>query len=99
MTDITLKRFQQWRKDHFELATTVCQCKAAAELATQQATAYLTPILLSYRLTDGRGATIRDLARVGECSDEVLRNQFLAAAERAHRERGWSGPSGSSPLL
>jgi hypothetical protein len=85
-----------------KLADALLVATAFAQLERERVDGYVEPIFAAYGFRDGRtGEPLkhsRELYRVDDLQDDRV-NEFYAACDAAHRERGFTGPEGHCPAL
>lgn len=107
MKSPTLDEFKTWAKAHSKQALQVCTAKAFAQCEKERVNAYIQPIFESFKFTYA-GKLAESCKLTGPipnqnelylCDDEVRLAAYYAECDQAHREHGFTGPTGHCPAL
>lgn len=103
----TVQKFEQWAREHYRMAETVCMAQAFAQCEKERVAAYIKPLfdLYNFRvkpewvdrlgreiITDPDDLYLSDLE-----SPEYL--DFSKQCDVEHRKHGFNGPQGHCPAL
>jgi hypothetical protein len=100
----TLDAFRQWAIDCAPAAKAVLTARAFAQAERERADAYISPIFQTYQFEYGERwrdftGPIQTVADLYLCDDQRLVAAFVEDCDRAHRAHGFTGPTGSSPVV
>lgn len=107
MTTPTLQQFKAFSADIAPAARAVLLARVFAQVERERVDAYILPIFRRYgfrycgELADKCGGDNQPVSKPGNlylCEDKRV-PEYYAECDRAHREHGFTGPSGYCPAL
>lgn len=101
----TRAEIDRWARDNYRLAFAVCQAQAFAECERKRVDEYIQPIFerYSFRIrpewAQTPGETVQRREDIYLTDEEEKAATYHTECARAHREHGFTGPTGYCPAL